>query len=113
MTIFGNILFWLVTILVLAFSIYIALDITKYTRNEFTRWLVTGLITAIAFIVIEICVLCTFAICNIIAYDKGELRDPLYNSMVSKELHAIGCKGDFDMVISKDENGEFVRKTIN
>jgi hypothetical protein len=113
MTTFGIILVWLVTVLVLVISIYIAVDITKYTRNKFLRWLSTGLITIIVFIVIETISLIAFATCNIIAYDKGELRYPLYNSIVSKELHTIGCEEDFNMIISKDENGEFVRKTIN
>ena len=112
MTIFGNILIWLVAALVLAFSIYIALDITKYTRNKFLRWLFTCLITAIAFIIIEIAALCAFVICDRIAYDRGELRDPLYNSIVSKELHTIGCEGDFNMIISKDKNGETILQTI-
>ncbi len=112
MTIFGIILVWLVTALVLVFSIYIALDCTKYTYNKFSKWLYTGLITIIAFIVIEMCVLCVFAICDITAYDKGELRDPLYNSKVSKELHTIGCEENFNMIISKDENGETILQTI-
>lgn len=118
MTIFGIILVWLVTVLVLAFSIRIAtditeLDITKHTYKEFLKWLYTGLIAIIAFMVIETCILIAFATCNIIAYDKGELRDPLYNSIVSKELHTIGgCEGDFNMIISKDENGETILQTI-
>lgn len=112
MIIFGIILVWLVTALVLAFSIYIALDCTKYTRNEFVRWLVAGLITIIAFITIEACALIAFATCNIIAYDKGELRYPLYDSIVSKELHTIGCEEGFNMIISKDENGETILQTI-
>ena len=112
MTIFGNILIWLVAALVLAFSIYIALDITKPARNKFLKWLFTGLITIIAFAVIETCALMAFAICSMMAYDKGELRYPLYNSIVSKELHTIGCEGDFNMIISKDKNGETVLQTI-
>ena len=112
MTIFGIIFVWLVTALVLVFSIYIALDYTKYTRNKFVRWLVTGLITIIAFIILETCALCAFAICDIIAYDKGELRDPLYDSIVSKELHTIGCEENFNMIISKDENCETILQTI-
>lgn len=112
MTVFGIILVWLVTVLVLVLSISIALDCTEYTRNKFVRWLVTSLITIIAFIILEICVLCTFAICNMIAYDKGELRYPLYNSIVSKELHTIGCEENFNMIISKDENGETILQTI-
>jgi hypothetical protein len=112
MTIFGIILVWLVTALVLVFSIYIALDITKYTRNKFLRWLVTGLITIITFVVVEMCALCAFAMCDIAAHDKGELRYPLYNSIVSKELHTIGYEEGFNMIISKDENGETVLQTI-
>lgn len=112
MTTFGIILVWLVTVLVLVISIYIAVDITKYTRNKFLRWLSTGLITIIVFIVIETISLIAFATCNIIAYDKGELRYPLYNSIVSKELHTIGCEEDFNMIISKDENGETILQTI-
>lgn len=117
MTIFGIILVWLVTVLVLAFSIRIAtditeLDITKHTYKEFLKWLYTGLIAIIAFMVIETCILIAFATCNIIAYDKGELRYPLYNSIVSKELHTIGCEEDFNMIISKDENGETILQTI-
>lgn len=112
MTTFGIILVWLVTVLVLVISIYIAVDITKYTRNKFLRWLYTGLITIFAFILIETSALIAFATCNIIAYDKGELRYPLYNSIVSKELHTIGCEEDFNMIISKDENGETILQTI-
>lgn len=112
MTIFGIILVWLVTALVLVFSIYIALDRTEYTRNKFLRWLFAGLITIIVFIVIETCALCVFAMCDMAAHDKGELRYPLYNSIVSKELHTIGCEGDFNMIISKDENGETILQTI-
>jgi len=112
MTTFGIILVWLVTVLVLVISIYITVDITKYTRNKFLRWLSTGLITIIVFIVIETISLIAFATCNIIAYDKGELRYPLYNSIVSKELHTIGCEEDFNMIISKDENGETILQTI-
>ena len=112
MTIFGIILVWLVTVLVLAFSIYLALDITKCTHNKFLRWLYTGLITIIAFILIEMCILCAFAICNTTAYDKGQLRDPLYNSIVSKELYTTGCEEDFNMIISKDKNGETILQTI-
>ena len=112
MTIFGIILVWLVTALVLAFSIYIALDSTKYTHNKFLRWLATGLITIFVFIVIETSAIVAFAMCDMAAHDKGELRDPLYNSIVSKELHTIGCEEDFNMIISKDENGETILQTI-
>ena len=112
MTIFGNILIWLVTVLVLAFSIYIALDITKYTRNKFLKWLFTGLITIITFTIIGAATLCAFAMCYMTAYDKEELRYPLYNSIVSKELHTIGCEWDFNMIMSKDENGETILQTI-
>lgn len=112
MTIFGIILVWLVTALVLVFSIHLALDITKHKNNKFLRWLYTGLMTIIEFIIIETCVLIAFAICSMIAYDKGELRDPLYNSIVSKELRTIGCEEGFNMIISKDENDETVLQTI-
>ena len=112
MTIFGNILIWLIAALVLAIAVYIALDITKCSHNKFLKWLFTGLITIIAFIVFEAAALCAFAMCNMAAYDKRELRYPLYNSIVSKELHTIGCEGDFNMIISKDENGETILQTI-
>lgn len=112
MTIFGNILIWLVAALVLVISVYIALDITGGTRNKFLKWLSTGLITIIAFVVFGTAAICAFAICDRIAYDWGELRNPLYDSIVSKELHTIGCEGDFNMIISKDENGETILQTI-
>jgi hypothetical protein len=112
MTIFGIILVWLVTALVLVFSIYIALDSTKYTHNKFLKWLFTGLLTIMVFIVVEMCALCAFAMCDMAAHDKGELRYPLYNSIVSKELYTIGCGEDFNMIISKDENGETILQTI-
>ena len=70
MTIFGVILVFLVTALVLAFSIYIALDSTKYTHNKFLKWLFTGLLTIIDFIIIETCALCAFAMCDMAAHDK-------------------------------------------
>lgn len=112
MTTFGIFLVWLVAALVLVLSIYIAVRSTEYTHNKFLRWLATGLITIFVFIVIETSALIAFVACNIIAYDKGELRYPLYNSIVSKELHTIGCEEGFNMIISKDENGETILQTI-
>lgn len=112
MTFFGSFLFLLTAVSVLGFSIYLALDVTKHKHNKILRWLATSLIAVIIFITAETCTLGIFTTCYMIAYDKGELRDPLYNSIISKELHAIRDGVDFDMFISKDENGETILQTI-
>jgi hypothetical protein len=112
MTIFGNILFWFVTFLILILSYVTADDMTENVTNKVWK-VVAGTFSYIfSFALFSLAHICIAAITMIFAYDADQLRTPIESSYVVHELQTVTCGDEFSVFVSKNENGENIIQTV-
>ena len=112
MTIFGIILFWLVTLVILVVSYVTADDMVAHISNKVWKVIAGAASYILVFAVLSLAHLCVAGVSMILAYDEDELRTPIENSYVSHELQSITCGDEFNVFISKNENGENIIQTV-
>lgn len=112
MTTFGIILFWLITFVILVVSYFTADDMVEHITNKVWK-VVAGAVTYILiFAMFSLAHLCIAAVSMILAYDADELRTPVESSYVINELQSVTCGDEFNVFVSKNENGENIIQTV-
>lgn len=112
MTIFGLILFCVVTLITLVVAYVTADDMVENVTNKVWKVIAGALSYILVFAVLSLAHLCVASVSMILAYDADELRTPIESSYVSHELQSITCGDEFNVFISKNENGENVVQTV-
>jgi hypothetical protein len=112
MTIFGNILFWFVTFLILILSYVTADDMTENVTNKVWKVVAGAFSYIFSFAMFSLAHICIVGISLIFAYDEDELRKPIESSYVTHELQSITCGDEFNVFISKNKEGENVLQTV-
>lgn len=112
MTTFGIILFWLVTFMILILSYVTTDDMVVHIRNKVWKVLAGAGSYILIFAVLSLAHLCIAAVSMIMAYDADELRNPIQSSYVTHELQSITCGDEFNVFISKNEDGENIIQTV-
>lgn len=109
---FGIILFWLVTIVILIFSLFSAYNMVDNITNKV--WKVLAGIASYIFILVifSLAYICVMGVSFILAYDEDELRTPIESSYVTHELKSITCGDEFNIFISKNKDGENIIQTV-
>jgi hypothetical protein len=64
------------------------------------------------FIMFSLAHICLAAITMIFAYDADQLRTPIESSYVTHELQSITCGDEFNVLLSKNKEGENVLQTV-
>ena len=111
MTTFGIILFWLVTFVILVVSYVTADDTVEHIRNKVWKVLAGAGTYILIFTMLSLAHICIAAITMIFAYDADQLRTPIENSYVTHELQSITCGDEFNVLLSKNEEGENIIQT--
>lgn len=112
MTTFGIILFWLVTFVILVLSYVTADDMVGHIRNKVWKVVAGAGSYILIFTMLSLAHLCIAAVSMIMAYDADELRTPIVSSYVTHELQSITCGDEFNVFISKNEDGENIIQTV-
>ena len=112
MTTFGIILFWLVTFVILVISYVTADDMVEHIRNKVWKVLAGAGTYILIFVMLSLAHICIAAITMIFAYDADELRTPIESSYVTHELQSITCGDEFNVLLSKNEDGENIIQTV-
>ena len=112
MTIFGLILFCVVTLITLVVAYVTADDMVENVTNKVWKVIAGAFSYILVFAVLSLAHLCVASVSMILAYDADELRTPIDSSYVSHELQSITCGDEFNVFISKNENGENVVQTV-
>lgn len=112
MTTFGIILFWLVTFVILVISYVTADDMVENVTNKVWKVLAGIGSYILIFVILSLAHLCITAVSMILAYDEDELRTPIESSYVTHELQSITCGDEFNVFISKNEDGENIIQTV-
>lgn len=112
MTTFGIILFWFVTFLILILSFVTADDMVENVTNKVWKVVAGAFSYIFVFAVFSIAHICLAAVTMIFAYDESELRTPIESSYVVHELQSITCGDEFNVLISKNKEGENVIQTL-
>ena len=112
MTTFGIILFWLVTFVILVISYVTADDMVEHITNKVWKVLAGAGSYILIFTMLSLAHVCIAAVSMILAYDADELRTPIENSYVIQELQSVTCGDEFNIFVSKNENGENIIQTV-
>lgn len=112
MTTFGIILFWLVTLVILILSYVTADDMVDNITNKVWKVLAGAGAYILIFVMFSLAHICVIGVSFILAYDADELRTPIHSSYVSHELQSITCGDEFNVFISKNEDGENIIQTV-
>jgi hypothetical protein len=112
MTIFGKILFWLVTFVILIVSYVTADGMVEHIRNKVWKVFAGAGAYILIFFMLSLAHICLAAITMIMAYDADQLRTPSENTYVTHELQSITCGDEFNVFISKNKEGENVLQTV-
>lgn len=112
MTTFGIILFWFVTFLILILSFVTADDMVDNVTNKVWKVVAGAFSYILVFAVFSIAHICLAAVTMIFAYDESELRTPIESSYVVHELQTITCGDEFNVLLSKNKEGENVIQTV-
>ena len=112
MTIFGIILFWLVTFVILVISYVTADDMVAHITNKVRKVLAGAGAYILIFTMLSLAHICLAAVTMIFAYDESELRTPIESSYVVHELQSITCGDEFNVLFSKNKEGENVIQTV-
>ena len=112
MTTFGIILFWLVTIVILAISYITAEDMVENITNKVWKVVAGAFSYILVFAVLSLAHVCIAAVSMTLAYDADELRTPIESSYVVRELQSVTCGDEFNIFVSKNENGENIIQTV-
>ena len=106
MTTFGIILFWFVTLVILVVSYVTADDMVEHISNKVWRFLAGAGSYILIFVMLSLAHICIAAVSMIMAYDADELRNPIENSYVVHELQSVTCGDEFNVFVTKNEDGE-------
>lgn len=112
MTTFGIILFWLVTFVILVVSYISADEMVEHIRNKVWKVLAGAGAYIVVFTMLSLAHICIAAITMIFAYDADQLRTPIESSYVTHELQSITCGDEFNVLLSKNKEGENVIQTV-
>jgi hypothetical protein len=112
MTTFGIILFWLVTFVILVVSYTTADDMVEHIRNKVWKVFAGAGAYILIFVMLSLAHICLAAITMIFAYDADQLRTPIESSYVTHELQSITCGDEFNVLLSKNKEGENVLQTV-
>jgi hypothetical protein len=112
MTTFGIILFWLVTLVILVVSYTTADDMAEHIRNKVWKVFAGAGAYILIFVMLSLAHICLAAITMIFAYDADQLRTPIESSYVTHELQSITCGDEFNVLLSKNKEGENVLQTV-
>ena len=112
MTTFGIILFWLVTFVILVVSYVTADDMVEHISNNVWRFLAGAGSYILIFVMLSLAHICIAAVSMIMAYDADELRTPIENSYVIHELQSVTCGDEFNVFVTKNEDGENIIQTV-
>ena len=112
MTLFGLILFCLVTLVTLVVAFVTADDMVAHISNKVWKVIAGALSYILVFAVLSLAHLCVAGVSMALAYDSDELRTPIESSYVSHELQSITCGDEFNVFISKNEDGENLVQTV-
>lgn len=112
MTTFGIILFWLVTLVILVLSYVTADDMVENITNKVWKVLAGVGFYILVFAMFSLAHICVMGVSLILAYDEDELRTPIESSYVTQELQSITCGDEFNVFISKNEDGENIVQTV-
>lgn len=112
MTTFGIILFWLVTFVILVVSYITADEWVEHIRNKVWKVIAGAGAYVFIFAILSLAHICLAAVTMIFAYDADELRTPIESSYVVHELQSITCGDEFNVLFSKNKEGENVIQTV-
>ena len=112
MTTFGIILFWLVTFVILVVSYVTADDMVEHISNKVWKVLAGAGSYILIFAMLSLAHICIGAVSMILAYDADELRTPIETSYVIRELQSVTCGDEFNIFVSKNEEGENIIQTV-
>ena len=112
MTTFGIILFWFVTLVILVVSYVTADDMVEHISNKVWRFLAGAGSYILIFVMLSLAHICIAAVSMIMAYDADELRNPIENSYVVHELQSVTCGDEFNVFVTKNEDGENIIQTV-
>lgn len=112
MTTFGIILFWFVTLVIVVVSYVTADDMVEHISNKVWRFLAGAGSYILIFVMLSLAHICIAAVSMIMAYDADELRTPIENSYVVHELQSVTCGDEFNVFITKNEDGENIIQTV-
>ena len=112
MTTFGIILFWFVTLVILVVSYVTADDMVEHISNKVWRFLAGAGSYILIFVMLSLAHICIAAVSMIMAYDADELRTPIENSYVVHELQSVTCGDEFNVFVTKNEDGENIIQTV-
>ena len=112
MTTFGIILFWLVTFVILVISYITADDMVEHITNKVWKVLAGARTYILIFVMLSLAHICIAAITIIFAYDADELRTPIETSYVIRELQSVTCGDEFNVFVTKNEDGENIIQTV-
>lgn len=112
MTTFGIILFWLVTLVILILSYVTAYNTVENITNKVCKVLAGVGFYILVFAMFSLAHISVMGISLILAYDEDELRTPIESSYVTQELQSITCGDEFNVFISKNEDGENIVQTV-
>ena len=112
MTTFGIILFWFVTLVILVVSYVTADDMVEHISNNVWRFLAGAGSYILIFAMLSLAHLCIAAVSMIMAYDADELRTPIETSYVTHELQSVTCGDEFNVFVTKNEDGENIIQTV-
>lgn len=112
MTTFGIILFWLVTLVILVVSYVTADDMVEHITNKVWKVAAGAASYILVFAALSLAHLCVAAVSMILAYDADELRTPIETSYVTHELQSVTCGDEFNIFVTKNEDGENIIQTV-
>ena len=112
MTTFGIILFWFVTLVIVVVSYVTADDMVEHISNKVWRFLAGAGSYILIFVMLSLAHICIAAVSMIMAYDADELRNPIENSYVVHELQSVTCGDEFNVFVTKNEDGENIIQTV-
>ena len=112
MTTFGIILFWFVTLMIVVVSYVTADDMVEHISNKVWRFLAGAGSYILIFVMLSLAHICIAAVSMIMAYDADELRTPIENSYVVHELQSVTCGDEFNVFVTKNEDGENIIQTV-
>lgn len=112
MTTFGIILFCVVTLITLVVAYVTADDMVENVTNKVWKVIAGALSYILVFAVLSLAHLCVASFSMILAYDADELRTPIENSYVVHELQSVTCGDEFNVFVTKNEDGENIIQTV-
>jgi hypothetical protein len=97
---------------ILVVSYTTADDMVEHIRNKVWKVLAGAGSYILIFTMLSLAHICIAAVTMILAYDADELRTPIENSYVIHELQSVTCGDEFNVFVTKNEDGENIIQTV-